>query len=279
MRRHIYDILSTRIINPFEEAIRLDDLFSVETTFVYHSRLTTLEDYIDDTCFRSLNLRGTFTNIKEMREYLKITRFYLNDAVERLLLLCEFLIAIITNSIQTLNMRAETKKQSETIIKNIMMILDKINYELQEIEDNKRIIVEKNKAASQAVELVTEEAIAINVIEYNHFQLKSDLQGKKQILLMLANYMEPILKSRKLSDGGFANLQSDLGFVLNNFNIRHNNKDGKKAQEYIVSLKDSELEDWYDKAYNMILAAIIVSEQIDINSELSEIKRNYRWVT
>ena len=117
----------------------------------------------------------------------------------------------------------------KTILQNIFTILDKTNYELHEIEGNKFIIVEKNKATSQAVEIVTEEAIAINLIEYNHFQLKSDLQGKKKILLILANYIEPILKSRKLSDGGFTNLQSDLGFVLNNFNIRHNNKEGKKS--------------------------------------------------
>ena len=57
---------------------------------------------------------------------------------------------------------------------------------------------------------------------------------------------------------------------------RHNNKEGKNKQDYIASIDDAVLETWYDKAYNTLLMVIIANEQIDIQLELAQIKRDYQ---
>ena len=106
---------------------------------------------------------------------------------------------------------------------------------------------------------------------------KGDLDKKRKILASLGGYVEPTLKSRVLQNSGYKQLESDIGFVLNNFNIRHNNKTGAKAQDYIISCSDKELEGWYDKAYNMLVAVIIINEHISVQQELAEIKSKYKW--
>jgi hypothetical protein len=130
---------------------------------------------------------------------------------------------------------------------------------------------------TQAVELITDNVVAIDMIEYNRFSMKGNLAGKKKALMSIANYIEPILRAKTLQNGGHKQLESDMGFLLNNFHVRHNNKTGAKAQDYIVSMSDSELETWYDKIYNTELAVIIMSEQIAITSELQELKQKYSW--
>lgn len=86
-----------------------------------------------------------------------------------------------------------------------------------------------------------------------------------------------MLKSRKFQGTEYNNIAKNAGFFLNKFHIRHNNKEGAKAQDYIVGLNDSQLEVWYDKIYNVLLSVIILDKQIDIDSELSELKKNYNW--
>ena len=72
-------------------------------------------------------------------------------------------------------------------------------------------------------------------------------------------------------------MESDVGFMLNNFHVRHNNKNGAKAQDYIVSLNDTQLEEWYDKLYNAILAVIIINDHIPTQTGIESLKKTYNW--
>ena len=64
--------------------------------------------------------------------------------------------------------------------------------------------------------------LSYKVIAYNHHSKKGDLENKRQILLALADVLEPQRKILESIDRQFA---SDLFYVYNNFNIRHNNVD------------------------------------------------------
>ena len=61
------------------------------------------------------------------------------------------------------------------------------------LDNGNKIIVEKNVYASEASQIVSETSIeeAIKVLEYNHFSNKGNIQRKKEILIALANYLEP----------------------------------------------------------------------------------------
>ncbi|MBQ7976636.1 MAG: hypothetical protein IJ300_13210 [Clostridia bacterium] len=65
--------------------------------------------------------------------------------------------------------------------------------------------------------------------------------------------------------------------LINKFHIRHNNKEGTKAQDYIVSLDDSKLEEWYDNTYDVLLQAIITNENIRVEQEIDNLKQTYPW--
>ena len=67
--------------------------------------------------------------------------------------------------------------------------------------------------------------------------------------------------------------------MLNCFHVRHNNKDGAKAQDYIVTLSEKELEEWYDKLYNAIISVIIINDHISAQTELATLKTSYNWKT
>ena len=157
--------------------------------------------------------------------------------------------------------------------------MEQTNHELKRSPkyNNNYIIVEKNKATTLAAEIVEDDETAYDLIEYNHYALKGDLETKKKILATLGTYIEPILLSKVLSNNGYGKLESNAGFMLNNFHIRHNNKEGTKANDYIVAINDDDLETLYDKTYDAILSVIIINEHIPVSKEIKSLKETYTF--
>lgn len=60
--RHLYDIITSKIIDPWKEYDRLKHLF-FEDTFWGYGRLLPLKDYIGDV-FRIMPIRGTAPDIE-----------------------------------------------------------------------------------------------------------------------------------------------------------------------------------------------------------------------
>jgi len=233
----------------------------------------TLEQYINQFVFRKIPLRSTFLEVNHLIQcYVNIN----NPTLDNLFLYCEILYGIFTQGMNEIIAEPNIAQQYAVIIENIMIILEKTNHEFIQKADNQYIIVEKNKTATQAANIVTDDTVSLQILEYNHYSLKGNLEKKRQILDAIGQCIEPILKSNKLRENGYSTLQFDAGFLLNNFHIRHNNKEGKNKQDYIASIDDAVLETWYDKAYNTLLMVIIANEQIDIQLELAQIKRDYQ---
>lgn len=274
MRTNFYELLEKREFNPRSEYIALWKLFDEEKRIVYDGRWRSLLEYVNMAHFRSLPFRGSFTSLEEMMDAISLRKQSVVD-IDKLLLFCEFLIAVLHNS------ESEefpgTNEQKKTIFDNIAYILKRTNHELREDANKNWIIVEKNKSATLAAQLVSDTTVAFDIIEYNHFAIKGHLAEKKKLLTSVAAYIEPILRSKALSGAGYKQLESDAGFIFNNFHIRHNNKEGAKAQDYIVSVRNKELEEWYDKAYEIALSVIIISDYISIGKDIADIKTRYTW--
>ena len=165
------------------------------------------------------------------------------------------------------------KAQITSISRNMDVILETFGYRWFELDSNRWIIVENNKTAIEAAELVEDENVAIQIMEYNHFALAGDLESKNKILNALGKYLEPVLRSKKSTAS--EELSGDVSFLLNNFHIRHNNEAGKNRNEYVARLTDKELESWYDKTYTAIIGLIVVNEWSDIHNEIKEIKKGF----
>lgn len=250
-------------------------LLKIERNIMANHRYCTLMEYINGHYFRILpsSFRAPYLSVQEIMDALELSDE--SNSLDDLFLLSELMIAIFPHEQITEN--KDVMHQAMTIITNIISFIEKLNYELRDIEPDRHIIVEKNPATTQAVEIVEDTPTSLALIEYNHYALKGDLDEKRRILTALGSYIEPILKSRALQNAGYKQLESDVGFMLNNFHVRHNNKNGAKAQDYIVSLNGTQLEEWYDKLYNAILAVIIINDHIPTQTGIESLKKTYNW--
>lgn len=272
MRQNIYELLKNRALNVQEEFNILYKLYAEEYSIDYAGQFCSVEEYIDATYFRSLPIRGTCLSLSDLFDRIGLNTF--DVTIDTLLLFCEFLFAITPD--EELKCNPDFDRCVNTIFGNIEAILEKTNHELTRNADGNYIIVAKNNEATLAAQLV-DENVAYEIMEYNHFAIKGDLDGKRKILNIIAAYIEPILNCHTLKDNGNEQLEKDMGFVLNNFNIRHNNKEGTKANDYIASINPDDLEEWYDKAYQLAISVIIMVNYMPIKQEIKNIKQQYAF--
>ena len=274
MRRNFYKLLSERSFDAKKEYAALWKLFCVEQCNTSAFSPYPMVAWINDKYFRDLPFRGSFVSLEDMMDELGIqARSAVN--IDKLFLFCELLYAVLPGRGMTKDPKIINLKN--TILQNIGYILEHTNHEFAKDPNGNTIIVEKNKAATLASQLANDDVVAFELIEYNHFALKGDLEGKKRLLFSIAAYIEPILKSKVLQNNGYKQLESDAGFLFNNFHIRQNNKVGSKAQDYITTVKDPDLEEWYDKAYELALSVIIINDYLTIKQDIVDIKSKYTW--
>lgn len=270
MGPHFLDLLKTMKIDPAAEIERLNRLF-----FEKIGNHTTLAAMINEDAFRQLPFRGTFTSLDDMCRTLKIGPYQQDFTLAGLFLFSEFLLNIL--------MAQETRqvlcrwydalnKIAATIVDNIKIILDRTGYAIRETTPDNFIIVQDDPAAALAVEVTQDDAAALALLEYRHFRIQGHLEEKRKLLTAIGNYAEPILKSHTLKNNGFGALESDAGFLLNNFHIRHNNLTGSSSNAYVAGLTDTEREDWYDKTYQLLVCVVNQAAAIGLHTEVETAK-------
>ena len=198
---------------------------------------------------------------------------------DRLFTYIEFIIDLNSFMISNGKILTFTKatliKEFPKVRERIDYCLAKNNHELKELENGRQIIVEKNVYASEVFQILSETNIqdAIKVLEYNHFANKGNIQRKKEILISLANYLEPLRKelnnSEELKEVFKVNNQKIIAFeklfeMYNNFGLRHNN-----AKQYHFDMTNDKLEQWYDDIYTSSLFVILSLDEARILSELT----------
>lgn len=268
MRKNIFQLLQNSKIDIKAEYRRIKYLFEEEEFYYY--QYITISKFIDSECFSKWPYRKRCIKIDEMKDLLEVDDFNMdcNLNINRLLTYMEFIINITSFSIKNTN-SVNYITLTTTLLENITDLLNDMNYEIQEISEEQYIIVEKDSLSTAVAETIP--SITTSVIEYRRFSLKGDIDSKSSILKELANKIEPLDKKFKSTE--FNSFMDDIGTLLNNLNIRHNNIEGKYKQPYIVDMKPEELEEWYDKTYDMILVALLIDKYIDDKSKIKELKK------
>lgn len=271
MRKTFYDLLDNMEFDIFEETQSLLYLFTEEKDW-YNNSWCSAASYIDETCFRKLKMRGTTLSVFDFMKKLGIAKA--SSDINDLFVMCEFFhhlfltIPIFTDQY--------LQKIKEIINENISVILEKTNHKFATINETD-IIIEDKKEVTLAAELVSDPNISLDILEYNHFALKGNLEKKKKILSSIGLYLEPTLNDKTVQEYGYQQLASDARFLLNNLHIRHNNKEGTKANDYVIGLKDSALEEWYDKTYNILISVIILQANSKTHEDINNLKKNYKF--
>lgn len=121
--------------------------------------------------------------------------------------------------------------------------------------------------------LIVDPALSYRIIEYNHHSMKGDLERKKATLIALADKLEPKRAKLKQVSGS---LESDLFYLLNSVNVRHNNADqvGKNYIHFVADMKDSDIEQWYDDMYQMCLLAFLELDHLERKERVKKLKED-----
>jgi len=268
-RQNYFDFLNQIKFDPQRELQNLIDLLKMERYFERRYRQTSLNSAISDN-FLAYPNRSTFTSYSQMIEVIISN---IHNTTEQLFVFSELLVDIFNNLEGKF-----TEKECQfiqVIFDNITRFLELSNHELITLENGDKIIVEKNVYASEVSQIISETNIqdAIKVLEYNHFANKGNIQRKKEILISLANYLEPLRKelnnSEELKEVFKVNNQKIIAFeklfeMYNNFGLRHNN-----AKQYHLDMTNDKLEQWYDDIYTSSLFVILSLDEARILSELT----------
>ncbi len=287
-RKNIFQQLSQNR-NFVNEIQRIDKLLGdkggirIEITNDYYTHTETkhrsIENFVDTFVFKLWEYRQNCIDCEDMREALGFDELLDCDEddeieEEELLSYLEY-AANILNLVETVKLKPRCSYRGTDIYQaakaNVRNVLDWLNYEEKSVDHGKKVILtEKNPAATAIAEIVDEE-LAYKVIQYNHYILKGDIEMKKTILLALGQELEPRRKellqlNKDLEDGIF--------FMLNNLNLRHNNKskDDKNYKEAVAKMNKKKLEAWYDELYQMMLLAQLELEQAKRKEKVKELK-------
>lgn len=275
---HNYDKEILRI----ESLLNKDKCIAIKYTDLRQIRYHyyNIQSFVDKYLFLEWKNRGNYISCNEMRNDLQINRlvYYcesgIDVAIEDLFDYLEY-VANILNLIKNCKWDNENnvidKQICKAIINNIKNILETLNYEIYKIDDQKIIVVEKNPAATAVAEIM-DENIAYKVIQYNHYLLKGDIEAKKRILLVLGNKLEPQRNQLKSLNN---KLETNIFFMLNNMNLRHNNcdiNDEKRYKNFVAEMSKDKLENYYDELYQMILLAFLLIDNINRTKEIENLK-------
>lgn len=285
-RKNIFEILKNKW-NIIDEVKRIFTLLNTDCISVRYSGDKTIIEFVDDYCFYDWKNRYSYLDIEDMAkdldikldedkipsnlESIEILKYL--EFARNLIMLCDTKL-FIDNEKDSDDKYKYTYYQEYTVLKeNINIVLEHLNFSTKLLKKEERIIlIEKNPSTMSVAEIVDEDT-ACKVIEYNHYLLKGDIDKKKEILLQLANKYEGIKSNIKSLN---SKLNDDIGFMLNNMHIRHNNKSGKSKKEYVSKMRKNTMEKWYDETYQMLLLAFLLNEQPSRSKKISQLKEKIK---
>lgn len=277
MRKNIFEILESRydINNEFEKIKSLfySHLVSYSYTDVYFNVKTSKYTYMQmvKDVFYSWKGRGTCISCENMRQELGIdileneTKITADEIIECL----EYYENISMLYVKKVLPKSKHKILPEAnILKcNIGVLLNHLNMEEKYIPKYDAIIIIPKNPAATAVAEISSEDTAMAILMYHHASLKGKLAEKKDILRRIAQEYEPTLDK---PIEGFTDYFKTANNMLNNLDIRHNNRDGKNKKELVLNLTDLELENWYDELYQLLLFCVLIKDNKERKDKMAE---------
>lgn len=273
MRKNIFQILQEQFdmhteINRIYEVFK-SHLFN-KNTFVYSP-----EKLVDEFVFQNWTQRNRCINTSDMKDSLGINSILRKEdpTMNELIIFLEYVENI-------LNLAWKYKMNNDDVLyypkynilrENLDDLLDRINHEKYVFDDEEMVLIAEKNAEATAVAEIVDTKTSLKVIKYNHYLLKGDIQAKKDIILELATKLEPKRKQLEKLDN---KLSSNLFYLLNNLNLRHNNVDktNKNYKDAVAKMRKDTLEKWYDETYQLELLAFLLLDNEKRNKKVDELK-------
>ncbi len=275
-RRNIFDILKENT-NLESDLNRIMNLFKHTNTINQNGINWTIFDFVDEVLFDSWKRRGHCLDLNDFLETVDYATYecYANTNQDCLISFIEIVynfLWLVNTAI--LNHQYGIKGYDTFyLLKEIMDdVLSQINYKAYAIPAEECVLIEEDKPEVTAVAEIIDKSLFFPILRYNHFTLKGDIGAKKSILIQLGRDLEAKRESLKIAEN---QLCSDIFFMLNNLNLRHNNvnpADASKYREHIANMSSNELESWYDELYQMILLAYLEIDNAERKVKVAQLK-------
>ena len=225
-----------------------------------------------------------FLNYKEYYYSFDFPSYINNQDLDIFLEYCEFLLNFVSNteSLKTSIPEVEFSKfnqRSNFLKRQILEVLDGIGYDIQIDSETKLIYcVERNAVAKTVATLNfigAEPSASYKIIEYNRVSLKGNITQKRSILLILSKIFEGKRHELRIIN---SSLETDIGFLINNFNIRHENliKSSSNYKPYVDGLPSDKLEEIYDMTYDLFLQAFISLDNNKLTGYIKSLKEELK---
>lgn len=281
MRRNFAQILKEAKIDIKCEYQKLYSMLYDRSIQVSNTKRISAYDELSDY-FLGFYFRGTCLSIEEFND---LHGFHFekepeNFNIDSLISICEYIENMLmgyqsTKYTSTVGYMAIPQQPAINIqfyFMQIAQVIEKIGY-MPLTQDGLTIYVEKSPAAISVSEsdLIPKD-LSYKVISYNHHTMKGNIQEKKNTILKLADLLEAKRSQLATIDRTFC---SDIFYLFNNLNIRHNNIDPSaigKFKQVVANMSQEELEHWYDETYQMCLLAFLRLEQSERKAEFDKLK-------
>lgn len=275
MRKSIFDIASASI-NISNEVDRIVSMSVEEKSTYYPPYNLTLFEFVDQRCFRDWRYRGHFVNVKDFLEavnYNEIIKSAKNGDTEAFMILIELTYNLWSLAYYDIIDKDSLSKWNNNFFHLRDVMLDNLEkYNHKAYIDDERILIIEDKPEVTAVAEIIKQDLAIDIIRYNHRSMQGEIELKKKILISLGSELEPKRKELQVLN---KQLSEDIFFMLNNMNLRHNNrskKDMGKYKEYVAKMTKARLEKWYDELYQMMLLAFLLLDNVDRTENVKKLK-------
>lgn len=272
-RKNIFEILEEKY--DIEEEIRkISNLFNnmkfMKTNPLnFQSELYTIEKLVDDV-FSHWKQRSSCLNCAEMKDKLHLMQNFSDfDNIINALEYYSNILYIVEYKIDKLvSLPLRGCEEYKMLLENIDILIDQLHYKKQTFEEEDKVILVPKDPAATAVAEISSKDVAFAILKYHHASLKGQIEEKRKLLLSIANEYEPLLNK---PIAGFKEYFDKATNMLNNMNIRHNNKSGKNKKELVAQMGDDELESWYDELYQLLLFCVLIEDNKERKDKVDDL--------
>lgn len=265
-------VLKNAKIDIRREYDRLYELFFRSIVDCDTANITTLY-YLCDKNFTAYPFRGTCISLNDFNVFYgyRFKEHPSNFDLDYLISFCEYSYNLAKN-IPPGSLCSEWNEAIHFYLQQINLVVEKIGY-MANPQGAVIDFVPKDQVAISVAEIV-DPNLSYRVIEYNHHSMWGDLERKKETLRALGDKLEPLRPKLKQIN---ASLASDIFFLLNTLNIRHNNTDsGKKQIPFVSDMDKAAIEQWYDDTYQLCLLAFLELDNLVRKDRVKLLRENLK---
>lgn len=275
-RKNIFEMVA-EIFDVSIELDRMYRLFEKRGIVSSYPYTNTLRDYIKNVGFSTWRNRGRCVDLNDFLSLLDYDALWQSAQtdVQDLFTLVEIIYNfwyVAERKVNASYGSGDSGRDFRLLKKILDDCLAHYNYKGEYFRDLEQLIVIEDKPEATAVAESVDNDLGYKVLRYNHYMLKGDLQAKKDILLALGADLEPKRKQIQAID---KDLEDGIFYILNNLNLRHNNKTvgDKNYRQAVADMDDVTMEGWYDELYQMMLLAYLQLDQVTRAAKVKMLKQ------